>query len=64
MRIKVYELMLELSKQPAGAEVRIRMLKTLDEIPAYADDDSMREIDFPVEEVQQATDKLVNIDGY
>jgi hypothetical protein len=42
--MKVYELMNELSKCSAGAEVKIHLLRTLDEMPVYEDED-LREVD-------------------
>ncbi len=47
--MKVYELMGELAKMPAGAQVRISTVKDLDEIPEI--DTGGRDINFRVGKV-------------
>lgn len=59
--MKVYELMDRLAQMPAGAEVRIKMLKTLKELPLL--DDNLREIDFSLKSVEEVND-IVELDGW
>ncbi|MGI6162279.1 MAG: hypothetical protein ACOYJD_09735 [Christensenellales bacterium] len=58
--MKVYELMSALAEMPSGANVRISMLKSLDEMPEH--DDGLRRIDF---ELQDITDdgEVIWLDG-
>ena len=63
--MKVYELMSKLSTMPAGARVRINMIKTLSEIPVFDSDDEAREINFEVMEVALEDDEsTVVLDGW
>lgn len=59
--MKVYELMNQLSIMSAGAEVRIKMVKDLDELPEA--DEGLREIEFIVKQVEQ-NDNYVDLDGW
>lgn len=59
--MKVFELMSKLSTCNAGAEVKIHMLKSLDEIPEQ--DEELREIDFSVKSVDD-NDDVVYLDGW
>lgn len=50
---------------PAGARVRINMIKTLSEIPVFDSDDEAREINFEVMEVALEDDEsTVVLDGW
>ena len=60
--MRVFELMAQLAELPAGAEVKIHMLKSLREIPVY--DDGLRRIKFPVANVDFVKDDEVWLDGY
>lgn len=61
--MKVYELISELSAMPAGAEVKIEMLKTLAELPVW--EQGLRQIDFRVMSVELREDKqAVVLDGW
>jgi len=60
--MKVFELMAKLSAMPAGAEVRIYMLKDLSELPAY--DGTLREINFVLQEVELNDNDMVDLDGW
>ncbi len=59
--MKVYELMNELAKMPAGNVVRIEMLKGLSELPVY--EEGLREINFEVQSVEDHAGKVV-LDGW
>lgn len=59
--MKVYELMNKLDEMPAGAEVRINMVKTLKELPVL--DDGGRLVLFDVKEVRNEGD-YIEIDGW
>ncbi|MDF2985774.1 MAG: hypothetical protein K0R50_1284 [Eubacterium sp.] len=59
--MKVYEVMNELAKMPAGAKVRINMVKNLKEL--LHTDDGDRLIIFEVKEVRDEED-YIEIDGW
>lgn len=59
--VKVYEVMNKLAEMPAGAEVRINMVKSLNEMPKL--DDNLRQVNFEVMEINQDGDE-VEIDGW
>jgi hypothetical protein len=59
--MKVYELIAELAKMPAGSVVKIQMIKSLSELPVF--DGKDRTIDFVVREVTE-DDGIVSIDGW
>lgn len=61
--MKNYELMKILSGYPAGAEVKIRMLKSLDELTLYEDDEKLYEIDFPIRDLELCGD-VIQFDRY
>jgi hypothetical protein len=46
--MKVFELMHELGKLPANAEVRFHTLADVGSIPTYEDDEDMYELDYEV----------------
>lgn len=68
--MKIYELMNKLKDLPAGAEVRVRTLKTMDEMSLYDDDPELYEICYPVQSVEindsssTCAEKYVDIDCY
>ena len=55
--MKVYELMGALAEMPSGANVRISMLKSLDEIPEH--DNELRRIDFELQDVVDDGDDIL-----
>jgi hypothetical protein len=59
--MKVYELMNELAKRPAGKDVKIHLLKSLDEFELV--DDDLYSIEFPVKSVSNQDDS-VELDGW
>ena len=63
--MKVYEMMSKLSTMPAGARVKISMIKYLSEIPEFDDDEETREIDFEVTKIDLEDDgSTVVLDGW
>lgn len=63
--MKVYEMMSKLSTMPAGARVKISMIKDLSEIPEFDDDEETREIDFEVTKIDLEDDgSTVVLDGW
>ena len=62
--MKVYELMKELSKMPAGAKVTFHRLAEKSELPKYPDEQRLTELDFEIREVCEAGDNLVQLDGW
>lgn len=64
--MKNYELISELSKLPAGADVRIKMIKNRDEL-AVLDantEDEAYNIEFPVSEVYKDKEGVIELDGW
>lgn len=63
--MKVYEMMSKLSTMPAGARVKISMIKDLSEIPEVDGDEETREIDFEVTKIDLKDDgSTVILDGW
>ncbi len=63
--MKVYELMKELSAMPAGADVKIDMIKELSELPPWDGDNKERCINFLVMSAElQEGGKSVSLDGW
>ncbi len=60
--MKNFELINELSKYPVGMEVKIFMIKNLDELPEF-DEDESRVIDFIVKQVD-GDGKYITLDGW
>ncbi|UWG96819.1 hypothetical protein LPY66_18370 [Dehalobacter sp. DCM] len=59
--MKVYELMNKLSIMSAGAEVRIKMVKELSELPDI--DGEARDVTFIVKQAEE-NDNYVDLDGW
>lgn len=58
--MKVFELMAHLAEMPAGAEVRMRSLKTVREFADFAEEeDGLHRIDLSIEDVTQTNEDLV-----
>lgn len=61
--MKVYELMNKLSQIPSGKEIKISMIKTLDELPVFDGDEDSRSIDFILQSVENEDDYVI-LDGW